>query len=645
MAGEDAKKEGTGLDHVIGSELSATLLESIDIGVYVVDDDFNILFWNSFMEKYTGRSRTDVLGMNLFEYFSHLKDTGWPDNYNRVFEEGFTFRVYNSPAMFIPKVLEHTGGVFHNIRLYPLFAKKGEVRGVLTLLEDVTDRKMMEERSQELFEYASDAIFIMNSDGRFTYVNQRAVIELGLGKEEIIGKFFSDIVDPSSLDSVATAFDRLLQGDEVRGLQCTVVDARGRKVNLDINASPIRAADSKEITAYQGIARNITARKKIEDEIKEIKELAERILTAIPSGVLVVDRHLTIHSVNDAFCRTFQSSDKDAMGKNLVDFLPAGFFGEEGSEDRVSEVLEKIRAGATYIRNDVAHKTSKGEFKLDFEFVPLPGQEGRTLVIIDDVTEREKLEEQRREGIKLQTEVDKLKEVDEMKSRFISVASHELRTPLTGIMLYLERLADGKYCMMTELHRTKVFSVMEQIKLLAKIVDEMLDTTRLEAKLEELRLEPCFIKDVISRSVLKMTSQAENKTQRIELKVQDDIPKVEMDPDRVERVITNLVKNAINYSPENTNIIIEAGLDHEKANLVVKVIDEGPGIQDIHKEKIFGRFYVIDKSLTRLVGGLGLGLSIAKGIVENHGGKIWVEDGKPKGSVFIFTLPLVTNVK
>jgi PAS domain S-box-containing protein len=645
MDGKDAKSEGTELDQVIGSELTATLLESIDIGVYVVDDDYNILFWNSFMEKYTGRSRTDVLGMNLFEYFSHLKDTGWPDNYNRVFEEGFTFRVFNSPAMFIPKVLEHRGGVFHTIRLYPLFAKKGEVRGVLTLLEDVTDRKMMEERSQELFEYASDAIFIMNGDGRFTYVNQRAVMELGLGKEQIVGKFFSDIVDPSSLDSVATAFDRLLQGDEVRGLQCMIVDASGRKVNLDINASPIRAPDSQEITAFQGIARNITARKKIEDEIKEIKELAERILSTIPSGVLVVDRHLTIHSVNDAFCRSFLSSDKDALGKNLVDFLPADFFGEEGSEDRVTEVLEKIRAGGTYIRNDVAYKNAKGELKLDFEIVPLPGQESRALVIIDDVTEREKLEEQRRERIKLQTEVDKLKEVDEMKSRFISVASHELRTPLTGIMLYLERLSDGKYCMMTELHRTKVVSVMEQIKLLAKIVDEMLDTTRLEAKLEDIRLEPCFIKDIISRSIVKMASQAENKSQRIELSIPDNIPKIQMDPDRIERVVSNLVKNAINYSPNNTVIMIEAQVDHDKNNLVVKVIDEGPGIQDVHKEKIFGRFYVIDKSLTRQVGGLGLGLSIAKGIVENHGGKIWVEDGPKNGSIFIFTLPLITETK
>jgi signal transduction histidine kinase len=232
-----------------------------------------------------------------------------------------------------------------------------------------------------------------------------------------------------------------------------------------------------------------------------------------------------------------------------------------------------------------------------------------------------------------------------MKSRFISVASHELRTPLTGIMLYLERLSDGKYCMMTELHRTKVVSVMEQIKLLAKIVDEMLDTTRLEAKLEDIRLEPCFIKDIISRSIVKMASQAENKSQRIELSIPDNIPKIQMDPDRIERVVSNLVKNAINYSPNNTVIMIEAQVDHDKNNLVVKVIDEGPGIQDVHKEKIFGRFYVIDKSLTRQVGGLGLGLSIAKGIVENHGGKIWVEDGPKNGSIFIFTLPLITETK
>jgi PAS domain S-box-containing protein len=640
MTEKDGPKIADLPEQFIGSELSGAILESVDIGIFVVDDDYNILFWNSFMERYTEVSRTEVLGMNLFEFFSHLKGTGWPENYARVFEEGFTFRVYNSPAMFIPKVLDHKGGVFHNIRLYPLFAKKDEVRGILTLLEDVTDRKVMDDRSQDLFEYASDAIFIMNGDGRFTYVNQRTVMEMGLGKEQLVGKFFSDIVDPSSLDGVATAFDRLLQGDEVKGLQCAILDGRGQKVHLEINATPIRAPDSKDITAFQGIARNVTARKKIEDEVKEIKELAERILTAIPSSVVVVDRHLTMHSVNEAFCRLFLTTESDAIGKNLVDFLPADFFGEEGSEDKVTEVLENIRVGRTYIRNDVAHRTTKGEWRLDFEFVPLPGGENRTLVIIDDVTEREKLEVQRRERIKLEAEVEKLKEVDEMKTEFISVASHELRTPLTGIMLYLDRLSDGKYCLMTENHRTKVVSVQEQIKLLAKIVDEMLETTRLEAKLEDVVLEPTSIKDVVSRSVMKLSSHAENKTQRIEVRIPDDIPKIEMDPDRIERVVTNLLKNAINYSPANTNIWIEAKVDHERDNLVVKVIDEGPGVPDIHKEKIFSRFYVIDKSLTRQVGGVGLGLSIAKGIVENHGGKVWVEDGKPKGAVFIFTIPM-----
>ena len=640
MPGKKEVLETDDHEGLIGPELSAAVLESIDMGVFVVDDDYNILLWNNYMERYTGVSRTEVIGMNLFDYFSHLKETGWPDSYARVFEEAFTFRVYSSPAMFIPKILEHKGGLFHNIRLYPLFASKDEVRGVLTLLEDVTDRKMMEEKSQDLFEYASDAIFIMNGDGRFTYINQRTVLELGLGKEQIVGKFFSDIVEPSSLDSVATAFDRLLQGEEVRGLQCSIHDGQGRSIHLEINVSPIRAPDSQEITAFQGIARNVTTRKKIEDEIKEIKELAERILSTIPSGVLVVDRHLTIHSVNEAFCKLFLTTEKEAIGKTLVDFLPMDFFGEEASEDKVTEVLEKIRAGGTYLRNDVVHKNTKGELMLDFEFVPLPGEESRTLVIIDDVTERAKLEDQKRQSITLEAQVEKLKEVDEMKTEFISVASHELRTPLTGIMLYLERLADGKYCLMTEAHRTKVFAVMEQIKLLSKIVDEMLETTRLEARLEALVIVPSSIKEVVSRAVFKLTSQAEVKSQRIEVRIPDDLPKVEMDQDRIERVVTNLLKNAINYSPANTNIWIDAAVDGSRKDLIVKVIDEGPGVPDIHKERIFSRFYVIDKSLTRQVGGVGLGLSIAKGIVENHGGKIWVEDRKPNGAIFIFTIPM-----
>jgi signal transduction histidine kinase len=145
--------------------------------------------------------------------------------------------------------------------------------------------------------------------------------------------------------------------------------------------------------------------------------------------------------------------------------------------------------------------------------------------------------------------------------------------------------------------------------------------------------------------VFKLFSQAEVKSQRIEVRIPDGLPKVEMDQDRIERVVTNLLKNAINYSPADTTIWIEAAIDGAGKNLMVRVIDEGPGVPDIHKERIFTRFYVIDKSLTRQVGGVGLGLSIAKGIVENHGGKIWVEDRKPNGAIFIFTIPMEQMAK
>jgi PAS domain S-box-containing protein len=631
---------GTGTFMV--SELSDIILESIDIGVFVVDDDFNVLLWNRFMETYTGVTKTEILGRNLFNYFSHLKNTGWPKRYAKVLDDGEPVVVDGTTAMIVPKVVptkkKSSSGVFHNINLFPLMAGKDEVRGVLTVLDDVTERKELEDRFQNIMEYASDAIFILNTDGIFTYVNHRALINTALGKEDFIGKFFTDIVDPKSFDSVASAFSNLLTGEEVRGLYCTIADGRGGHIELEINAVPIYGPEGREVTSIQGIARDVTEKKVLEEEMTQLNEMAQSMLAAIPSGVAIVDRHLTLFSVNESFCHLFLTTGRDAIGRNLVDFLPADFFEEEGSEERILEVLDKIREGKTYRKIGVRHRNAKGAWVLDFKFVPLPGRNGRALLLIEDVTERERLKEQEHEKIRLETEIEKLRELDELKSEFISVASHELRTPLTGILIYLERLSDGKYCDVTEGHLTKIEAVKAQITLLAKIVDEMLETSRLEAGIEALKLEKASMGDVVSRSITKISSLAESKFTNIEVDIPDDLPEVDMDPDRIERVITNLLSNAINYSPRDTRILVEARVQDD--DIVVRVIDEGPGIPDDHKSRIFERFYVIDKSLTRMTGGVGLGLAIAKGIIDNHGGRIWVEDGRPSGSVLVFTIPI-----
>ncbi|MGB9612855.1 MAG: sensor histidine kinase [Candidatus Margulisiibacteriota bacterium] len=240
----------------------------------------------------------------------------------------------------------------------------------------------------------------------------------------------------------------------------------------------------------------------------------------------------------------------------------------------------------------------------------------------------------------LHEDMDKLRLIDRMKTEFLSMVSHELRTPLTPIKGYLYLLTTEKMGKLSEEQKKALEIISRQSEHLQTLIDSILDLSRIERGVPiPLKKEPLSIKSVIEEVVEAMKIQAQACELKVSLELQENLPTIMGDPIKLKRVITNLLGNALKFTPRGGEIKIRAFA--ADSAIRIEVIDNGIGIAPENLERIFEKFYQVDSSLTRPAGGMGIGLSIAKEIVELHGGKIWAEsEGLGRGSKFIFILPI-----
>jgi histidine kinase len=229
----------------------------------------------------------------------------------------------------------------------------------------------------------------------------------------------------------------------------------------------------------------------------------------------------------------------------------------------------------------------------------------------------------------------KLDQVESMRRRLIGDVSHELRTPLTAIKGSMEGLMDGVLPASQETFQ----QIHTEADRLNRLVDDLQELSRVEACAYKLEIRPLDVSSLVWTVTKRLASQAELKHVLLDTELASDLPRVLADEDRAVQVLTNLVGNALQYTPENGKVTIFAKrIDHE---VQISVRDTGTGIPPEHLQHIFDRFYRVDKSRSRRAGGgSGIGLAIARALVEAHGGRIWAESaGEGLGSTFRFTLP------
>ena len=229
-----------------------------------------------------------------------------------------------------------------------------------------------------------------------------------------------------------------------------------------------------------------------------------------------------------------------------------------------------------------------------------------------------------------------LSEANRLKAELISTLAHEMRTPLTSIKGYSTALLMEEATFGPETQREFLQFIDEECDVLQDLIHDLLESSIIDAGL--LRLEPQPVQ--LPRLATSVTDDMARRTQkhRILLDFPDHFPIVDADPDRIAQVLRNLLDNAIKYSPQAGLIVVRGVVGEDE--IVISVADQGLGIAPEHLNRLFDKFFRVKSGLGRHVVGSGLGLPIARTIVESHGGRIWAESQLEQGSTFYFTLPL-----
>jgi signal transduction histidine kinase len=235
----------------------------------------------------------------------------------------------------------------------------------------------------------------------------------------------------------------------------------------------------------------------------------------------------------------------------------------------------------------------------------------------------------------IQRAYQELQELDDMKSEFINVAAHELRTPLAILMGHVDLLVEE-----TEDPgiKARLQIVLRNALRLRGLVDALLDMRHLQTGEAQLEITPCHISDLITDVLDELASAVEEKDIHVTVNIPADLEPVHTDPQKVLFTLSNLIQNAIKFTPQGGRVGVEVSVHEDE--LRVSIWDTGVGIRAEEHERIFLPFYQVEPSLTREHEGIGLGLSIARGMIERCKGRIWVESEPGQGSRFTFALPL-----
>lgn len=357
-----------------------------------------------------------------------------------------------------------------------------------------------------------------------------------------------------------------------------------------------------------------------EEREKSLKDIAmeksriQTIIHSMASGVLVTDRDQVVVLHNPALTRFLMIPDEPLVGKPLPE----------------SPSLKPLSAAIAQVVNKEGPQTISQESCLGEEdpvylrshTSAVTGEDGEILGAVSVIQD-----------------ISYLKALDQMKNEFVAMVAHELRAPLSAIHQQIEVILQGLAGAVTEKQQELLGRSQARTKGLLDLIRDLLDISKMETGRSFQQKEPLNLFPLVEKTVLLMLSQAQAKHQTLELKAQPDLPFINADPQAMEEMLTNMISNAIKYTPEEGKIHI--GLSTEADYLLIQVSDNGIGISREDLPRIFDKFYRVKSEKTRKIVGTGLGLPILKQLVEAHLGFVRVESQLDRGTTFKVLIPVI----
>jgi signal transduction histidine kinase len=359
-------------------------------------------------------------------------------------------------------------------------------------------------------------------------------------------------------------------------------------------------------------------RREAEEKLSKSRESFHNIVERNVSGMLVLDRDGMVQFVNPAAERLF-ARDKEKLINQYLGFpIVAG---------NVTE-LDIFRSSG---------ESGIAEMRIvDTEWEGKPAY----LAMLEDVTERKRSEEAlRKKMAEIERLNHELKELDRLKSDFISTVSHELRTPLTTFQSIISSLLAGVLGEFTDLQKEYLLMAKDESAREARLINNLLDLSKLESGKVILQKEMMDVTALADEIIRSMRPGLDEKRIILRRKFPQNLPKIYVDPGRIMEVFTNLLSNAIKFTKENGQVIVSAKITRDD-KVKLEVADTGIGIAKENIPKLFSKFFQAEQTTNPGGKGTGLGLAICKEVIELHGGDIWVESEIGKGSKFTFILPI-----
>ncbi len=490
--------------------------------------------------------------------------------------------------------------------------------------ERTRDLSLSEARYRALVETSLAGIFQINPAGTITYINQALADLLTYQADDLIGKNVHEIFPPNLQQPIMEQFDKAkrLRHPAQEIFDVEIPSQQNRRIFVLLATSLISDAEGNP-QGVSGFVLDISRQKNLEAALQAERDRLDVLLTNIGDAVMVTDTNGTIEYVNPGWERLSGYSRDEALGKR-PNILKSG----QHDEEFYSQMWETIRAGKTW-RGDVVNCHQDGTlYDAALTITPVCNDAEEIISFVGVLHD-----------------ISALKELDRLKSQFVSDVSHELRTPLTNIRLYLDLLQTR----IDDPHKVREYleTLQRESERLANLIDDLLSLSRLDADAVPFVPVALDINEILTSLVRDRQNLAAKRGLDLRIETITKIPQVTGDARLLTQVFTNLLTNAMNYTPDGGTITLRARKRRQSGDdwVVAEVDDNGLGISPEEQKMIFRRFFRGSASKTTGAPGTGLGLSICMEILERHGGRITVEsEGVPgKGSCFYIWLPANRN--
>jgi PAS domain S-box-containing protein len=600
----------------------AATLDSIPALVVVLDTAGRMVRLNHSCAQLTGLSLADAVGRPFVEEVLEPDERQWAAGKMLEAAAGqvsgpheTAWRIAGDPAHAVRRV---------SWTLRPLLGPKDEIQYLIVSGQDVTDQRQVEmallsseTRYRRVVENSLGFVFTCSMEGRLTSLN-------AFTAENLTGRAVAELLDSPGAAEFQDCLETLKTADDWQG-SLALRRSDGIYRRIAFRSRRMELPGERPFILNHGM--DVTEQHDAEQALHLATRQRELILESVGDGIYGVDLEGRLTFINQAAARTLGYTPEQLTGRDLHEVIHYSHADGTPYSRESSPILLGMRRRETVRMTDEVFWRKDGtSIPVEYSASPLieDNRISGMVVAFQDVSERRRLEK--------------------MKDEFISTVSHELRTPLTSLRASLGLISSGALDKRPEKQKQMVDMAIGNCDRLVRLVNDILDFDRMENGRLPLDRRPVEAIDLLRRAA--DVAHAAASQARINFRIDAPRAQVLADEERILQVLNELVTNALKFSPQGTLIQLSAKAPSEAdsgpGNVCFMVQDHGRGIAPEKLERIFDRFQQGDASDSRALGGTGLGLALCRSIVEQHGGRLWVESTVGEGSRFLFTLPAAT---